>query len=512
MWENEIVVLVTSLKKRLLEGNEKVRFGKISSDDGIPGFVKSIFENQVQLFLKEESPLLIRATKHFNFEPKDIENLKTRLLKIFCEAASFQDEEVENVLRDALIIRLNYLVKPVDTMRRILFEKSDKIVLQDIEYQLAGFKTLLPYADRFLDECQKKQGVSSLTSADYGKVITDIVEQIMEKDPVKVVLHDYSVLKNFLSETKGEEINRIEGAVVQEFLADRNLWGFRRALDVEMKLGSEDFAATDLEVTLKRYVELKDEFSKSSSNKEKGTPTLIEEEPVQLFEQEQIMEKKEKETIEPEIKEQDLKEPEQEQSELKEPEQKPESIESEPEEVVKKEETEDVMEIPASDAESPIMDGELDIGGVFDEPEASNENIVVGEPAPAVEEKPKPARPMRIIRREQKEGDEAKDIDKTPGSIGEPDIDINKESSASLRKFIDEKTDKTFVKKLFNGDSESYEQLLTKLDDAESWRVAKILIDNELFKRDIDPFSREAIKLVDLVYGRYYPEEGVGGT
>ena len=91
MWENEIVVLVTSFKKRLLEGNEKVRFGKISSDDGIPGFVKSIFENQVQLFLKEESPLSIRATKHFNFEPKDIENLKIRLLKVFCEAESFHD-------------------------------------------------------------------------------------------------------------------------------------------------------------------------------------------------------------------------------------------------------------------------------------------------------------------------------------------------------------------------------------------------------------------------------------
>jgi hypothetical protein len=52
---------------------------------------------------------------------------------------------------------------------------------------------------------------------------------------------------------------------------------------------------------------------------------------------------------------------------------------------------------------------------------------------------------------------------------------------------------------------------MAKLDLAESWRAAKVLIDNELYKRDVDPFSREAIKLVDMVYSRYYPEEGVGG-
>ena len=83
MWENETVVLITSLKKRLLDGNDKVRFGKISADKGIPGFIKSLFENQVQLFLDQETPLSIRSTKHFDFEQKDLENLKSKLLNVF---------------------------------------------------------------------------------------------------------------------------------------------------------------------------------------------------------------------------------------------------------------------------------------------------------------------------------------------------------------------------------------------------------------------------------------------
>ena len=106
---------------------------------------------------------------------------------------------------------------------------------------------------------------------------------------------------------------------------------------------------------------------------------------------------------------------------------------------------------------------------------------------------------MRIIRREK---------DEQPVEAKE-----NKDESdlKGLQSLVDERTEKLFIKKLFNGDNEAYNSLFEKLNEAESWRVAKILIDNELFKRDVDPFSREAIKLVDLVYSRYYPEEGIGG-
>jgi hypothetical protein len=457
MWENETVVLVTSLKKRLLEGKDKVRFGKISLDNGIPGFIKSIFENQVQVFLDNESPLTIRSTKHFDFQTKDIENLKDRLLKVFREAASFHEEEVEKILRDALIIRLNYIIKPVDTMRRLLFEKRDTIQLKDMEIELRGFSPILPYAVRILDECQNK-GIPSLNTTEYGKIITDIIDKIMEKDPVKVVLHDFSVLKEFLSETKGEEFSRIEGTVLQEFLADRNLWGFRRALVVEMKLGREDFAASDLEVTLKRYLELKDEFS---NNPPDITQTEI---PI---------------------------------------------IENKPE---KSEEKEQFNEVSVPPAESILQEAELDFGEVFFETDDLAKKTESEESVPLMEEKSKSARPMRIIRREQKENEDAEEKNNPPEMTKKDTIAADYKNREGLKTYIDDKTDKIFLKKLFNGDGESYEQLLKKLDDAESWRVAKILIDNELFKRDIDPFSREAIKLVDLVYSRYYPEEGVGGT
>lgn len=444
MWENETVVLVTSLKKRLLGGEKTVRFGRISADEAVPTFIKTLFATRVENFLTGESPLSLKTTPHFDFQPDEIETFQNRILDVLREVACFHEKEVEEILREALVVRLDYLVKPVDTMRRILFEKSDKIDLSEMEKALDYFRKLLPYADQVLKECQQK-GISSLQREEYGRIVTDMLHRLMGENPVKAVLQDFSKLTDFVSETKGEEINRVEGEVIQKFLVDRNLWGFRRALDVEMKLGKGDFDAVDLEMTLKRYLELKEEFSKGALKEEQG---LIEEE---------VVEEKEK-TVEVQV-----------------------------------------------DEEKPIIEEE---GWDFGE-EVSTEKLVV-EDEVVEKEKPSPEKPksMRIIRREQKTEEEE-------GELQEPVVETDqigvRAIREGLRNLVDEKMEKVFIKKLFSGDSDGYEQLLGKLDEAESWRAAKILIDNELFKRDVDPFSREAIKLVDLVYSRYYPEEGVGG-
>ena len=264
MWENETVVLVTSFKKRILGGKDRIRFEKISSDTGVPTFVKTLFKDRVEEFIANESPFSIQATPHFDLKSKDLTTLQTRFLDVLQEAASFEEKEVEEILREALVLRLDYLVKPVDTMRRMLFEKREEIGISEMEDVLDSFMKVLPYAEQVLGEC-RRLNKSSLGRDEYGSLMTDLLHRLMEEDSVKIVLRDFSLLTEFLSETKGEEITRVEVSVIQEFLVDRNLRGFRRALDVEMKLGKEDFDAVDLEVTLKRYLELKEEFSKTDS-------------------------------------------------------------------------------------------------------------------------------------------------------------------------------------------------------------------------------------------------------
>jgi len=483
MWENETVVLITSLKKRLLGSSNKARYSQISGDNAIPPFIKTLFQKRVEEYLVQENPFTVNATPHFELTRSDLESMRGRFLDVLREAAVFPKDEVEEILRTALVLRLDYVVKPADTMRRLFFEKNRSIELASMQAMLEPFSKLLPYADQLVKEC-RRLSYTELEADEYNRMIVDLLQQATQPDPVKIVLRDFSVLTDYLSETKGEEMSRVEGRIIGEFLADRNLWGFRRALDVELKLGKKDFTAADLEMTLKRYIELKAEFSREAepapepSGRKKEKPV-----------QEMIPALEEIPGLKEADDGWDLQD----------------VLSGEPLTLITEEKTEP----------EPEPDIDLDLKPVAAGPAAK-------EPEPARREEPdKPARTpeskkakdesksqMRIIRRDQKE----EVIRKKDMLAEEPAPQSRKSIEASgLRSLIDEKSEKVFIKKLFNGEKGSYEKLLLQLEEAESWRVAKILIDNELFKRDVDPFSREAIKLVDLVYGRFYPEEGVGG-
>jgi len=447
MWESETVVLVTSLKRRILGGKRNVRFQSIASDDALPIFIKNLFKNQIKRFIKKESPISIQATEHFAFESSDLEILRKKLSDIFWEVATFNEKEVEAILKEALILRMNYLVKPMDTMHRLLFEDGQSVEVSEMEERLESFKKVLPYAEQLLEQCRKR-GESSINREIYSKRMTEVLHSMVEEDPVKIVLRDVSVLLEFLSETKGEEISKIEGSLLKDFLTDRGLEGFRRALDVELKLGREDFTPTDLEMTFKRYLELKHEFSKSTSEKE-------------------------------------------------------EFVLREAEKGVLQEESPKGEQEVLSGVDEWNLEDALDEGAV---PVSIKHEPVETRPT----QKPKP-KTMRIIRREQKEEKEEAPKEEVFKEETAFETDTIQAQGEGLDSLIDEKTGKVFVKKLFGGDEAAYEDLIKKLDEAESWRAAKVLIDNELFKREVDPFSREAIKLVDLIYSRYYPEEGIGG-
>jgi hypothetical protein len=226
MWENETVVLVTSLKKRILGSKEKVRFGKINADNAIPPFIKTLFQNRVEAFIVKELPLSVKATPHFDLQHDDIEIFRGRFLDVLREAASFSQKEVEDILRAALILRLDYLVKPIDTMRRMLFEKRESVELSEMEDILDPFIKVLPYADLLIKE-NRRLGYNAMERDEYGRVAADLLHRMVGDNTIKIILHDFSSLTDFLSETKGEEVSKVEGNILQEFLADRNQWKWK---------------------------------------------------------------------------------------------------------------------------------------------------------------------------------------------------------------------------------------------------------------------------------------------
>ena len=77
----------------------------------------------------------------------------------------------------------------------------------------------------------------------------------------------------------------------------------------------------------------------------------------------------------------------------------------------------------------------------------------------------------------------------------------------SLKNLIEEKNERFIIKKIFDNKKMDYIQFIDQLDVIESWKEAKEKIDKELFFRSVKPFSKEALRLGDLVFNRYFPKK-----
>lgn len=74
----------------------------------------------------------------------------------------------------------------------------------------------------------------------------------------------------------------------------------------------------------------------------------------------------------------------------------------------------------------------------------------------------------------------------------------------ALGNIISTKEKKTFIKRIFNNDLYAYLKFMEILDSTEKWKTAKNIIDTELERRDIDTYSKEALKLGDRVFSKYF--------
>ena len=77
----------------------------------------------------------------------------------------------------------------------------------------------------------------------------------------------------------------------------------------------------------------------------------------------------------------------------------------------------------------------------------------------------------------------------------------------SLRSLISHKERKIFIKKLFEKDKGDYHEFIDKLEETDKWKEAKLIIDEELNQRQLSPFCREAVRLGDLVFSRYFSKK-----
>lgn len=69
---------------------------------------------------------------------------------------------------------------------------------------------------------------------------------------------------------------------------------------------------------------------------------------------------------------------------------------------------------------------------------------------------------------------------------------------------IDDKSRRAFIRKIFQRDADAYLEFVDRLEPLQTWKEAKALLDAELGLRNVNPYSKEAVQLSDLLFGRYF--------
>ena len=69
------------------------------------------------------------------------------------------------------------------------------------------------------------------------------------------------------------------------------------------------------------------------------------------------------------------------------------------------------------------------------------------------------------------------------------------------------RTRRKIIKRLFKKKEEEFNSFIESLNNESSWKIASKIIDDEFYEREINPYSKEAISLSDIIYLRFFPKD-----
>ncbi len=79
--------------------------------------------------------------------------------------------------------------------------------------------------------------------------------------------------------------------------------------------------------------------------------------------------------------------------------------------------------------------------------------------------------------------------------------------TSALEKLIGEHDRRRFIKKLFKLDETAFNTTLASLGSATSWKQASRLLDETFIQHEIDPYSSEAERFVDIIFEHFHPKQ-----
>lgn len=446
--ENEKRQIASILKKRLIEGKNTITYRELL-DQEMPLFLKNFLQNRVKKLYVTDEPIQFKNSKRYDYNYGRIKELQAELRVAFEEATLFSKEEINDIIQRTVGLQFDLLVNPRNTLATIFYKNKSERTQTEILQILSGLSDKRLFIQKLVENLKEFDQYHILRD-DFDKLVEQTQNTLFSENFLPAFISDVIAYAEFISQIRDREVHMIHKEILQLILTNRSYDNLCPAFnDVRP---DDQFDIDELAAILSNYMD-------SNGNNGNNHYDDIEDD-IEQF-------------IVP-------------------------AIETQTEEYEQDQDSDWEDEQPQNGADNYDVDETYDERPVFeDDVEYKPET----EPEPEIEsaKEPEPRRHFPIVEGWKDPQDIVIDRSQIESQPKGPLL--------SLQSIIDEKSKRLIQKKIFEKDEISFNNFIMRLEDVDNWKEAKHIIDEELLLRSVQPFSKEALTLGDLVFNRYFPKK-----
>jgi hypothetical protein len=477
----------------------------------IPYAVKTFFRADVEILLAEELHRQRKSTR-FNYEHPEVRNLQHQITSVLVMNYGYPRKEFYERLDGAVHMIVNYLVRPQWTLANVIFEGESQIssaALMRLLRYFGPYEYLRSLLLRFIED----KRVATFSKEDFALLLWKVDGHFIRRKTGYEVARIVSALFEFLEypASTGEDSIPIRG--LMKYFADKGLTSAVHRLHVEVERGTDRIKRHDLGELLEdiRRTSGAFEVERVEHLRSSGSVNILEmpqdDEPLHGASAQHVPhgERPADGTIdaheEADIIESELKVA----SEI--------SIELERERAA--------SHAPAIPEEKPkpepapsfwpgtvIVAPPTDPKPAAAEPHPSPDFLHHVSSAPAgIEPEAAPAPTLTPVPLAERPAPSAQPVQAAaPAPPPSPRTPTASSALPSLMLYMSEGEKRKFVKRIFKQEEMAFLDALRRIDQITSWRQASVFIDEIFIANDVDPYSSEAIRFIDIVQEKFYPK------
>ena len=460
-WEKEREKLVATLEQRLTQGRENLALREILSEQ-TPELIKVVFRRHARRVVRTEKPLNLQSTRQYELHNPKLRAQFRVLRDLLAENLIFHKSELRPILSLGVSLQFDIIVRPRSALENMLYHNAIERERDDVIVVLRGLGDDYPFVTMLVEKVNDYPP-GPITKEAMAALCRQVEREIYHQAPVEALVADLQSFLTYCRAVAASGANSgkllIDNQLILAMLYERNLAELAEEILPEITQ-RETWRLDEIEELLRSHRTASRgrlpgaDGVTLESDREVDLAAFLEEAASQIGDQLSSFDA-------------------------------PEIEESEPAPVVETV-VESILPEPPPEAITPSEDA-------ASAPSDDSQQLLPPLPQEAAEQSHTDTGIKIRFEEDEEHLVYRSQLEQQPTG-----------PFPTLAGLIDDRSRRAFVRKLFQKDTDAYLDFVEQLEAAKSWKDAKALMDQEFNRRSVNPYSKEAVRMSDIMFGRYF--------